>query len=270
MAEEKKVEEKKEEKVVEKQEEEREYTEIEQRAIKMGWNPHWDGDEDDFIDAKEFVRRKPLFDKIEAVTKRQKQTEEALNQLSQHHQKVKEVEYQRALKQIRQEKREALKEGDTTRALELEDKMDELAATHEEEVKVIQQNTQKAEGASKEFLVWVKDNDWYLKDEEMHDFADGVAQSFVKRAQATGSVITENDVFDYVLDKVKKSYPDKFENPNRQRPSAVTSATRTNKQIKSTFKLTDEEESIARNFERMGIMTKDEYIKEIKSYRGEE
>ena len=35
---------------------------IETRALEMGWRPkeEFDGNEEDFIDAKEFVRRKPL------------------------------------------------------------------------------------------------------------------------------------------------------------------------------------------------------------------
>ena len=40
---------------------------IEQKAIQMGWRPkeQFEGDEEEFIDAKEFVRRQPLFDRIE-------------------------------------------------------------------------------------------------------------------------------------------------------------------------------------------------------------
>lgn len=48
-----------------------EYTKIELEAMDMGWRPksEFNGDEDDFIDAKEFVRRKPLFDKIDSTTR---------------------------------------------------------------------------------------------------------------------------------------------------------------------------------------------------------
>ena len=44
---------------------------VEQKAIEMGWKPkdNFDGEETDFIDAAEFVRRKPLFDKIDTVGK---------------------------------------------------------------------------------------------------------------------------------------------------------------------------------------------------------
>ena len=40
----------------------KELSAIEQRAIEMGWRPQeeFNGDEEDFIDAKEFVRRKNI------------------------------------------------------------------------------------------------------------------------------------------------------------------------------------------------------------------
>lgn len=244
----------------------------EERALAMGWNPDkYDKDSEEYIDAKEFVRRKPLFDKISDTTKRLKNVEETLTQLASHHQKVKEVEYQRALKELRLEKRAALKEGDTMVALELEDKMDQLAEQHQQEVAEIrEQQQQPQQGPSNEFLSWVKDNDWYLKDEDMHDFADGAAAAYIQRAKIKGELLTEDSVFRHVLDKVKRAYPEKFENPNRQRASAVSSSERSGKPVKSTYKLSDEEEQVARNFEKSGIMSREKYIEERKRMQGEE
>lgn len=256
-----------------------ELTAVEQRAVGMGWKKDWDGNEEDFIDAKEFVRRQPLFDKI-AENKKQneralselKEVKDSLNQLASHHQKVKEVEYQRALKTIREDKRSALKEGDAVRALELDDQIDNLTEQHKEEVvELKQQNTQQQQqGVSPQFLSWVKDNDWYLKEDEMHDFADGAAAAYVQRLKIKGQSIIENDVFEHVLEKVKKAYPEKFENPNRNRPSAVNGSDRGGKPVKGSYKLSDEEEQVAKNFERLGIMTRDEYVKERKSMQGDE
>ncbi|SRR5258708_9881859 len=258
----------------EKKQEEVKIDPYKEKAISMGWKEDWDGAEEDFIDAKEFIRRQPLFDKI-AENKRQNQAlandlklvKDSLNQLAVHHQNVKEVEYQKALKEIRMEKRAALKEGDTTKALELEDKMDEIAEEHKKEVVEIKQQSkeQQQQGVSQQFLIWVKDNDWYLKDEDMHDFADGAAAAYIQRQKIKGIQITEPEVFEYVLEKVKKGYPEKFENPNRQRGSSVASGDRGGKPVKGTYKLSEEEEMIARNFEKLGIMTKDEYAKERKA-----
>lgn len=257
-------------------EEKHEPSETEVKASAMGWKAEDQLPEGvDFIPADEFIRRKPLFDKIESQKRyyddKIRNVEQTLNQLAQHHTKVKEVEYQRALKDLRVQKREAMKEGDTVVALELEDKMDSLTEAHQEEVKQEVVQTKQETGPSVEFLSWVKYNDWYLKDSDMHDFADGAAASFVQRSKSSGKAITEEEVFAYVLDKVRKGYPEKFENPNRTLPGKVSSGTTSGKTKKSDFKLTEEQEDIARNFAKNGVMTKEQYIKELEGMheRGE-
>lgn len=266
-----KVEEKKEEVV-------KEVPEIETKALSMGWRPkeEWNGNDVDFIDATEFVRRKPLFDKIESqkvfYDRKIKEVEGTLNSLAQHHQKVKETEYQRAIKDLKEQKRAAMKEGDTIVALELEDKMDDLTSTHQEEIKALkeEQQTNKVvnNGPSPEFVVWSKENKWYMSDEEMHDFADGTAASFVQRSKIKGELITEQDVFKYVDKQVRKAFPEKFSNPNRDRPSAVSSSNVSNNKdtkLTASVKLSAEQEEVARNFAKNGVMTREEYIKELKA-----
>ena len=260
-----------------KQEEKHEPSEVESKALAMGWKP-----EDqlpsgvEFIPADEFVRRKPLFDKIESQKRfyddKIRGVEQTLNQLTQHHAKVKETEYQRALKDLRLQKRAAMKEGDTVTALDLEDKMDELTETHQEAKKEeVIVNTQQSQSPSPEFLTWVKYNDWYMRDSDMHDFADGVAAAFVQRNKVTGQMINEQEVFSHVLDKVRRAYPEKFENPNRSLPGKVSSGDTKGKTKKSDFKLTDEQEEVARNFAKNGVMTKEQYVKELEQMheRGE-
>ena len=63
---------------------------IEQKAISMGWRPkdQFEGDEEEFIDAKEFVRRQPLFDRIENQNKQLKNVTKALEALKVHYTRV--------------------------------------------------------------------------------------------------------------------------------------------------------------------------------------
>ena len=100
----------------------------EAKALEMGWRPkeEWDGDEADFIDAKEFVRRQPLFEKIEHQSKAIKQLTQAFEALKTHHTKVKESEYERALKSLKEARKDALREGETERALAYEEKIEEV------------------------------------------------------------------------------------------------------------------------------------------------
>lgn len=254
--------------------EENQLSEVEVRAQGMGWTKEWDGPKEDFIDAQEFIRRQPLFNKIaenrkqsERLSVELKEVKDSLNQLASHHQKVKETEYQRALKTIRDDKRNALKEGDAIRALELEDQMDVLTEQHKEEIVEIKEQVkeQQQNGVSPAFLSWVKNHDWYLKDDEMHDVADGIAASYVQRLKIKGQSIVEQDVFDHVVDKIKKTFPEKFTNPNRERASTVSSSDRQGKPIKSNFTPSEVERDVARNFVKQGVYkTEQEYYKELK------
>ena len=65
-----------------------------ERALELGWRPQeeWTGPEEEFIDAKEFVRRQPLFEKIEAQSREIRAVKQGLDALKTHHAKVKEVE----------------------------------------------------------------------------------------------------------------------------------------------------------------------------------
>lgn len=250
-------------------------SEIEVKAQSMGWRgkEHWTGSDEEFIDAAEFVRRKPLFDKIESqknfYDRKIRDVETTLNQLAQHHTKVKEVEYQRALTDLRHAKREAIKEGDAVAALALTDEMETLYVDRQAEiqqanVEAAQLAAQKAPGYSQEFLSWVKSNEWYAKDPEMNGFADGLAAAYIKHAQAAGKTINESDVFEHVNTQIRKQYPDKFENPNRDRPGTVSSGDRGGKgSPKAPKTLPQEYEDIARNFEKNGVMKRDEYIKQL-------
>ena len=244
------------------------YTEIESKAMNMGWKPkeQWEGPEEEFTDAGEFVRRQPLFAKIEYQNKKIKSVETALNQLVEHHSKVRQMEYERALKELKSYRKEALKDGDTDQALEFEEQIEQLQEEHQKAPPVVAPQ----KGPSEEFLQWVQTNQWYMKDQDMHDFADGVAMAFIKRNEATGNNVSESEIFKHVVSQVRRAYPDQFGNPNRDRPSPVSSGDRNGRATKSTFKLTPEQEDVARSFERNGVMTREKYIAELKKTLGEE
>lgn len=245
-----------------------EHTEIETKAMAMGWRPkdQWTGPEEEFTDAGEFVRRQPLFDKIEYQNKKIKNVELALNQLTEHHSKVRQIEYDRAINELKSIRKDAIREGHGEEALEAEERIDALK---EEFAKLPPITKATSNEPTPEFQTWVKDNNWYLQDKEMMDFADSLANSYIKRNQATGNIISERDIFSYVTGKVKTAYPDKFGNPNRERPSAVGVGDQNGKTPrKSSFQLSPEQEDVARSFERNGIMTREKYIAEVKKLEG--
>ena len=86
-----------------------ELTPIEQKAMEMGWRPktEFEGEEDDFIDAKEFVRRKPLFDKIETQSRELKNVRKAIEALKEHYGSREKAAVQQAIDALTAAKEEA-------------------------------------------------------------------------------------------------------------------------------------------------------------------
>lgn len=237
-------------------------SDIEQRAMDLGWRPKEDfeGDEATFIDAAEFVRRQPLFDKIESMGRELKETKKVLNLLQEHHKKVKETEFKRALDELKVEKRKALEDGDADKLLAVDDAIAEIRTAQ-----ITKQNEPEQQTVHPDFVEWVNKNKWYAKDPEMRAFADAVGLQYKDKTGASNE-----DVLKYVVERVKTTFKDKFVNPNRAKPNAVenTNSVVESKSKVDSFELSEDERKAMNTFVRNGVMTKEEYIAEIKKLRG--
>jgi hypothetical protein len=233
-----------------------------QKATEMGWRPQedWEGDPEDFIDAKEYVRRKPLFEKIEHQSKKIKQVEQALQALMKHHDRVKETEYNRALKTLTDAKRQALRDGETEQALMLEDKIDEIKEQKAEYDQSLQQTNVPVEKVNPAFVEWKQENSWYQKDRAMTAFADKLGVELAQEGHSPDEVLRR------VSREVKEEFKHKFTNPKREGPSAVEGGSR--KATKSlgddTGGMPEEDVRMMNKIVRSGIMTKEQYLKEYK------
>lgn len=241
---------------------------IEQKAIEMGWRPkeEFDGDETDFIDATEFVRRKPLFDKIEHQNKELKEVKKVLRSLQDHHVKVKETEFQRAVDLLKAQKKQAYEEGDTDRIIEVDDQIADMRAQRTAQAKAVEV-TETAQQIHPDFANWVSQNGWYAQDKSLRKFADSLGVSYAE----DNPHLTPNEVLKFVTSKVKQAYPEKFTNPNKTKPAAVDGGTQSTKvkQSNGSFQLTEEETRVMNQFVRAGILTKEQYIKDVQSMRGD-
>lgn len=245
---------------------ETELSDVEKRALEMGWRPReeFDGEDSDFIDAKEFVSRRPLFDKIERQSHEIKEVRKALKALTEHHQKVKEAEFKNAIEFLKSEKKKALEDGDADRLIEIDDKIAEAKA---KEIVANKEQATQAQTPHPNFVQWVQDNPWYVSDNELRMVADQIGTSYA----ASNPEVAPDEVLQYVKRRVKKLYPEKFTNPNRERPSAVegssTAPTRDSKS-RDTFELTEDEKRVMNTFVRAGILTKEQYIADLKKIKG--
>lgn len=240
---------------------------VEQRALEMGWRPkeEFEGNEEDFIDATEFVRRKPLFEKIDNVGKELRETKKALKALQAHHEKVKEAEFQHALKSLRAEKKEALEAGDADRLIAIDD---QIADAKAQEVASRTRQVQEAAAPHPNFIQWAGRNPWYKTNAELTVVADQIGTAYA----ASNPDTSPDDVLKYVETRVRKLYPEQFSNPNKTRPSAVeggtsTPAKKSSSDDISNYPLSEDERKVMMTFVRQGVMTKEQYINDLKKVK---
>ena len=246
-------------------EKEPELSDVEKEAMAKGWKPkeEYAGDEDRWVDAGEFMRRDPLIKKIETYGRKLGDLEKTLHDFSEHHKKVKEYEYDRAVKDLKAKYKEALKDHDTELALKYTEDLDELEESHKNAPEVQVPTNEPV--VNQEFESWVSENDWYANDSELHDFADEIAIGYVNRRGGPEKV-DQRLMYKHVENVVKRQYPEKFSNPNRNRASSATTGdtNSTGTRKSGGFVLTPEQEAVARKFEAKGVMSYDKYVDELK------
>jgi hypothetical protein len=239
---------------------------MEEQALAMGWRSkeHWEGDPDEFVDAKEFVQRQKFYDRIETQSKKIKDLEKSLNMLSEHHKKVYETSYKAALEDLKEQKVQALEQGEYRKVQEIENRIDQVKEEAKVQLQAVEAPARKEPDPG--FIRWVNVNQWYVNDPMLRQEADriGIAYAALYKDKPADEIV------DYVAKEIKRMHPEKFRNPNKDRASVVEGSSSKAKPDKSegNYALTEEEERAMKTFIRQGIMTKDEYLKEIKRVKG--
>jgi hypothetical protein len=234
----------------------------EAEAREQGWRPkdEWEGDPEKWRPAKEFAERGELFGKIDHMGKELKETRKALKMLQEHHTKVKETEYNRAIEELKGLQKKHLSEGDADKYLEATELLTDLKT--EQKARAIVQETAPAQ-VDPRFTEWTAKNTWYAKETKMRDYADMVGTNYASK----NPTLDPEEVLKYVTSEVKERFKDKFVNPNRAKQT-VEGSSNGSSTAKPEFKMSDDERKVMNTFVRAGVMSKDDYIKELKSSRG--
>lgn len=242
---------------------------VEQKARDLGWVPkeEYEGDETHWLEAAEFVRRQPLFEKIDKQNRELKEMKRTMAQFSQHHARVRETEYKRALADLKARKVEAFNEGDAAAIVAIEEKIDAVKDAQKQfEVEQAAQIKQEAEAIHPEFEAWTSRNTWYTADRAMRAYADAYGTELAAKGGKT-----PQEVLKEVEKKVREEFPRKFSNPNRDRPGAVEgkSAPAAGGRASSDYTPNDFERRVAEKFVKQGLYKNvNEYYKELKLING--
>ena len=224
-----------EEKTVEQLESEKkgqESIEIENRAKMQGWVPkeEFRGDQAKWISADEFVKRadhmmpilksvnKRLEGQVSELNKKLSQTQDMIGKMVKIQGKYSEDFYTTKISEIKTEKRKAAEAGDwpTYDRLEIE----EGKLTKPETVEVSQSSSSEnmMNDDNVEVQRWERENrTWYGTDTEMTDYAKFVGDQMVKIKDPLALPGNAYAFCQAIKEKVQKTFPHKFTNPNRNR-----------------------------------------------------
>ena len=231
-------------------------------AKRQGWVPQEDynGPEDKWVDAETFVKKgkeiNALLRKDNDFLKREvAEMKSTMMEFKKFHADTEKRAYERAMSDLREQKKEAIAAGDGEKVLQVEDAMDELKVSRKED-KV----AAPAQQIDPAFIAWQEDNRWFGKDTELTAEANLIGE--VVKRQNPALIGTE--FLDEVTKRVKRMYPEKFTNANRSKPNPVEGSTAkpSGPRGKGFNDLPPEAKQACQKFEKQGLVTREQYVKE--------
>lgn len=234
-------------------------------AKRQGWVPQeeYTGPEDKWVDAETFVKKgkeiNALLRKDNEFLKREvSEMKSTMMEFKKFHAETEKRAYERALADLREQKKEAIAAGDGEKVLEVDDAIDELKEARQKEAAEAKRPSNQPDPV---FTEWNEENRWFGTDKELTDEANLIGEAIKKRQPH----LVGSEFLDEVTKRVKKMYPEKFTNANRSRPSPVE-ANSPNKAAKSNGKsfndLPAEAKAACQKFEKQGLVTREQYLKE--------
>ena len=150
-------------------------------AREMGWRPkeEWQGEPEKWRDAKEFVERGELYGKIDTVSRELKETRKALKMLQEHHSKVKDVEFKRAVEELKLAQRKHLEDGNADEYLKTTELLTDIKAEQKAR-QVVEEVTPKQPQVDPRFTEWTKENTWYEKNMDRRDYLIFFEKAYVR------------------------------------------------------------------------------------------
>lgn len=256
------------------------------KARESGWVTleEWDGDPADWVDARNYNLRGELMRRIQSQSKqliekeeRLKKLDNAVKSLGEHNRKIAEVQYEKAMRDLKAQRREALNSGDDEVVDAVEDRIDQLktAKKEMESQAASEEMTPEQQAPPADFQVafegFIEENSWYKDDRIMRAAADVIGQSLFEEGKSA------EEVFKGISKQIKQEFPHKFNSHVRNGsavddPPAVPAkgGTRQGGKSKHTQKdLTPGELEVARTLVDSGAFkTMQEYVDQFEQIGG--
>lgn len=231
-----------------------EFSATETEAMQKGWKP--DGPKS----ADEFLRAEPLYDEIKQRGKEIKHLRSQVDELIKHVSGMKKAGYENQLDNIKKERANAVARSDLASVEYLDDQLHQVRAELQKEAPPA------LHPAAAAFVEKYNDliTDYSLESQEIKEFLD-----FRDRQLAAHHLDPELHMKTLEKD-LQKRYPERFTTPEPARRSSVSSVESDSRPLagrkSSKFSFSDlssDQKSIYKQFEKRGVMTGAEYIKQL-------
>jgi hypothetical protein len=228
----------------------------EKEAKEKGWKPKDEYDGEEWVDADEFLKRAPLYKRIGTQSKRLREMEKTVTEMSGHMSKVQEAAYRKAMSDLQAKKEEAIEfaDKDAVKAI------DKQIGTLEKEMQPA------APAVDPAITAWENDptNDWYKTDAEMGTFAYSWASAFNQRNPGVDAEVWLAEM----TKATKRAFPEKFKNERRtDHPPVDTGGSVGGKKKLGMSDCNDMQRKVINDMKRNGVFndkfTVDDYIQQL-------
>lgn len=239
---------------------EAEYSAAETAAMAKGWKPEGVKGKR-ALSADEFNDRESFYERIHRLEKTNEGLRGTVDEMASQHQKIAEIEREKAMDELKERKKQALAEEDYDTVIDLDDRIAESR-----EVPVQKGHVQEETTEDPAYASWAARNTWYNQAEDPGLYEEATTLGFAYKNRNPNK--SSEEVFDYVENTIKRMYPDQFERPARRGAKVEGSRSASPRKRGGPKKhtkrdLNDNQRRVMNTYVKRGVMTEDEYISEL-------
>lgn len=250
------------------------------RARALGWKSKEEREAEGkdniyFVDADEYVGRRPLFERIEKQNKELKDLKERQKQFSSHLSQVRKEAYEQALRELEAKREIAVSEANTDEFRRLDLQTKQMHQQMQQDPMIDRAPT--APIKNPEIESFETRNSWYSspktnEDIKMKAAAEAVDNFLAQSAKVDGRDLNVRDHLASVESEVKRLFPHRFEAPKTNAPSAsmvgksTTSASSFSSSKDLVSRLTSQQREMGERFYKTNKeFTLEEYAKQLEA-----
>lgn len=276
------IEDKQEASIPEQSSSEPELSEIEKQAYSLGWRPSGEYQGQNFVPAEEYVRRQPLFERIDRQGRELRELKTVNQQIAQHLASLRKEAYEQAEKDLEARRIQAINEGDSSQVFQAERQIRDIENKKANDPLFRQAEVSAQPPKLPEVESFESRNaDWYntstAENRRMVEAASLADKQLAEQAAERGIVLDPKEHLRMVEESVKRNFAHRFpqSNPKKDAPPMVGISTSSKEGAKTgalVSRLTPEQrktgeyfyrsnkeytlEKYAEDLERMGRLNK--------------